>query len=105
MTQKQWCVYLLKCSDGSLYCGCTNDLNKRIEKHNAGTGAKYTKTRLPVELVYSEPAENKSAALKREYAIKQLSRQQKMELFKEPLYEDDPIADPFVEFTPLNKKP
>jgi predicted GIY-YIG superfamily endonuclease len=82
MTQKQWCVYLLKCSDGSLYCGCTNDLNKRIAKHNAGSGAKYTQARRPVVLVYLEEAENKSAALKREYAIKRLSRQQKLELIE-----------------------
>jgi putative endonuclease len=82
MIHKQWMVYLLQCSDGTLYCGCTNDLNKRIEKHNAGTGAKYTKARRPVVLVYWEWVENKSAALKREYAIKQLSRQQKMELIE-----------------------
>jgi putative endonuclease len=78
--QKQWVVYLLHCADGSLYCGTTNDLEKRLEKHNAGKGAKYLRGRLPVVLAYSETAENKSAALKREYAIKQLSRAQKLEL-------------------------
>lgn len=82
MTPKQWVVYLLRCVDGSLYCGITNDLDKRIDKHNSGSGAKYTKTRRPVVLVYSEAAENKSAALKREWLIKQLSRKQKLELIE-----------------------
>ena len=75
-------VYLLKCRDDTLYCGYTNDLEKRLQTHNAGEGAKYTKTRLPVELVYSEEYATKSEALKREYAIKQLSREEKQQLIK-----------------------
>jgi putative endonuclease len=75
-----WFVYLLKCSDNSLYCGITNNLNKRINTHNKGLGAKYTKYRLPVSLMYYEVLESKSDALKREYQIKQLTRQEKLNL-------------------------
>lgn len=73
-------VYLLKCNDNSLYCGYTNDLAKRIKTHNDGLGAKYTKPRLPVVLVYHEVFETKSDALKREAEIKKLTRPQKLRL-------------------------
>jgi len=75
-------VYLLKCSDGTLYCGTTNNLDKRIREHNAGTGrgAKYTTGRRPVHLVYSERKKTLSSALKREYTIKQLKRTDKQKL-------------------------
>lgn len=73
-------VYILRCSDMTLYTGWTNDLEKRVATHNKGKGAKYTKCRLPVELVYFEECTDKSAALKREYAIKQLSRAEKIDL-------------------------
>lgn len=73
-------VYILQCKDGTLYTGWTNDLQKRIAAHSEGRGAKYTKARLPVCLVYSETFETKQEAMQREYAIKQLSRQQKMAL-------------------------
>lgn len=73
-------TYIVRCKDGSLYCGWTNNLEKRIESHNAGTGAKYTRSRHPVELVYYEEFETKEEAMSREYAIKQLTRQKKMEL-------------------------
>lgn len=73
-------VYILRCADNTLYTGWTNNLEKRINNHNNGTGAKYTKARTPVELVYFEEYETKSEALKREYAIKQLSRKNKLEL-------------------------
>lgn len=63
-------VYILRCADGSLYTGWTNDLEKRVKTHNAGKGAKYTKTRLPVELVYYEEYEEKGEALSREFSIK-----------------------------------
>lgn len=76
-----WYVYLVECSDKSLYCGITNNLDKRIETHNKGLGAKYTKYRLPVTLMHYEVLETKSDALKREYAIKQLSRKDKLNLF------------------------
>jgi putative endonuclease len=69
-----WYVYILKCNDGTLYTGITNDLGKRVSSHNKGTGAKYTKTRLPVEVVYHEEASNRSEASKREHQIKKLSR-------------------------------
>jgi len=75
-------IYILRCRDGSLYTGWTNDLAKRIEAHNKGQGAKYTKGRGPVELIYHEEYSNKSEALKREYAIKRLSRAQKLELIQ-----------------------
>ena len=75
-------TYIVRCTDDTLYCGWTNDLDKRIASHNAGTGAKYTRSRHPVELVYYETFETKEEAMKREYAIKQLTRQQKLELIK-----------------------
>lgn len=75
-------TYILKCSDNTLYTGWTNDLEKRLKAHNAGKGAKYTKTRLPVEIVYYETFEDKIDAMKREYAIKQLSRKEKMKLIQ-----------------------
>jgi putative endonuclease len=75
-----WYIYLLKCSDDTLYCGITNNLEKRISTHNAKKGAKYTKTRTPVTLVYYEFRFTKGDALRREYAIKQISRKQKLEL-------------------------
>ena len=66
-----WKVYLVKCADNSLYCGSTNDVNSRIEKHNAGKGAKYTQSRLPVELVAVSRELSKSEALSLEHYIKQ----------------------------------
>lgn len=74
-------VYIVECADKTLYCGYTNSLDSRIEEHNTGkNGAKYTKTRRPVRLVYSEKFETKSEAMKREYQIKQLSRLKKQNL-------------------------
>ena len=67
-------TYILKCKDGSLYTGWTNDLEQRVAAHNTGKGAKYTKARRPVELVYFEEFETKEQAMKREYAIKQMAR-------------------------------
>lgn len=75
-----WYVYILECSDGSLYTGITTDVNKRILTHNKGKGAKYTKTRLPVVLMVSFEAEDRSTASKEEYRIKRLTRAQKIEL-------------------------
>ena len=75
-------VYIVKCSDGTLYTGSTHDLVKRIDTHNTGkTGAKYTKARRPVELVYTESFETKGQALTREWCIKKLTRAQKESLF------------------------
>ncbi len=73
-------VYLLRCSDDTLYTGCTNDLKRRIQAHNAGKGAKYTRSRRPVELVYQEIQPDRSAALRREAKVKQLSRKEKLAL-------------------------
>lgn len=73
-------TYIVKCADGSLYTGWTNNLEKRIAAHNAGKGAKYTKSRRPVELVYHEMFETKEQAMSREYTIKQMSRLQKENL-------------------------
>ncbi len=73
-------TYILRCSDGTLYCGWTNDLEKRLAAHNAGTAAKYTRTRRPVELVYYEGFETKQEAMSREYHIKKLTREEKVEL-------------------------
>lgn len=73
-------TYIVKCSDETLYTGWTNNLKKRLEAHNSGKGAKYTKNRRPVKLVYFEEYDTKQEAMKREYAIKQLSRQKKLAL-------------------------
>ncbi|MDU5108970.1 MAG: GIY-YIG nuclease family protein [Clostridium sp.] len=73
-------VYILKCSDNTLYTGWTTSLEKRLKAHNSGKGAKYTKPRLPVEIVYFEEFQDKKEAMKREYAIKQLSREEKLNL-------------------------
>jgi putative endonuclease len=73
-----WLAYILRCSDGSLYtAGITNDLPKRLKAHAAGKASNYTRSRLPVRLAYSEPQKSKSAALKREAAIKRLRRAEK----------------------------
>lgn len=75
-----WYVYILECADGSLYTGITNKLQERINTHNSGKGAKYTKTRLPVALKAFWEASNRSEASKEEYRIKKLTRQQKLKL-------------------------
>ncbi|MCI8561144.1 MAG: GIY-YIG nuclease family protein [Dorea sp.] len=83
-------TYIAECRDGSLYTGWTTDLEKRISAHNAGKGAKYTKNRRPVRLVYFEEFETKEEAMKREYAIKHMSRSKKIMLigqkFKEQIH-------------------
>lgn len=73
-------VYIVKCSDNTLYTGYTNQISDRIKKHNKGIGAKYTRGRTPVSLCYYEEFEDKNDALKREYRIKQLTRKKKLEL-------------------------
>ncbi len=75
-------TYILRCADGTLYTGWTNDLTKRVQAHNDGTGAKYTRSRRPVTLVYSKSFATKEEALGEEYRIKHLSRRQKEELIK-----------------------
>ena len=75
-----WYVYVLRCGDGTLYTGTTDDVARRLAAHRAGKGAKYTRGRGPLELLYTEQCPDRSAALRREYAIKQLSREEKLHL-------------------------
>ena len=79
-------VYIVECSDHTFYTGWTNHLEKRVQAHNEGKGAKYTKARRPVQLVYFEEYETKQEAMKREYAIKQLSHRQKEALMRQLLF-------------------
>ena len=81
MSAKQWLVYILECSDGTYYTGITNDLIRRVEKHNSGKGAKYTRERGPVDVMYTKNMSGKSEALKEEYKIKKLSKIKKKELW------------------------
>ena len=78
-----WFVYILRCKDETLYTGSTTDLARRLRTHNSGKGAKYTRSRLPVELAYWEEAEDKSSAFRRECAIKKLTRGEKLKLIRE----------------------
>ncbi len=79
---KQWFVYILECADHTLYTGITTDLERRIEKHNSGRAARYTASRRPVALRYIEESTDRSEASQREYAIKQLSRTEKLQLIQ-----------------------
>ena len=76
-------IYILRCRDGSLYTGWTNNLEKRLNCHNAGKGAKYTKARLPVELAYFETFQTKKEAMQREWEIKKMTRKEKIALIEE----------------------
>ena len=78
-----YCVYILKCADCTLYTGITNDLESRLASHNSGKGAKYTSSRIPVEIVYTEKCGDKSSALKRELEIKRMSRESKLKMIAE----------------------
>jgi len=80
-----WFCYLLRCADDTLYCGITNDLEKRLAAHNAGTASKYTRVRVPVELVFAESCADRSAASKREMEIKSLKRTDKLALIQSSL--------------------
>ncbi|MBR4720569.1 MAG: GIY-YIG nuclease family protein [Clostridia bacterium] len=80
---KAYYIYILECADNTLYTGYTNDLENRLKAHNEGKGAKYTKSRLPVKLVYSETFDDKKEAMSREWFIKhRLTREEKLELIK-----------------------
>ena len=81
--EKSWYLYILRCRDGSLYTGITTDVQTRLEAHRAGKGAKYTRGRGPLELVYSENCGDHSAALKREFQVKALPRAEKMKLIEQ----------------------
>ena len=78
--EKIWKLYLLRCGDGTLYCGITDNLDRRLAAHRSGKGAKYTRGRLPLELVYQEDGPSHSEALKREIAVKKLPRKEKLKL-------------------------
>ena len=86
-------TYIVECKDGSLYTGWTNHLEKRIQAHNEGNGAKYTKSRRPVKLVYFEEYETKEEAMKREYAIKQLSKKRKDQLIARQKEQRAPVPE------------
>ena len=89
-----WYLYILKCSDGSLYTGITQDIHRRIKIHNDGKGAKYTRCRLPVSLLYSEIKLTKSEALKRELQIKAWPREKKLALiYQEKLHPAKPVSE------------
>ena len=77
-----WHIYIIKCKDGLLYTGITNNLEQRIKAHNSGNGCKFTRCRIPVKLVYQEESQDRSSALKREAQIKGLTRKNKLELIK-----------------------
>ncbi len=79
-----WRVYLLRCADGTLYTGATNDLSRRLARHAAGAGARYTRSRLPVALALEIPCRGRSAALRREAAVKAMSRAEKLALVARP---------------------
>ena len=82
MEQKGWMLYILQCGDGTLYTGITDDLPRRFAAHAEGKGAKYTRGRGPLTIVYQESCEDRSQASKREYEVKQLTRQEKLALIK-----------------------
>lgn len=79
---KPWFVYMVRCSDGTLYTGVTVDVEDRVKTHNAGKGAKYTRARLPVKLIWSEKVEAESEAKRREFEIKQMRRAEKILMVK-----------------------
>ncbi len=81
-TSESWFVYILECSDGTLYTGITNDVTRRLQQHNDGKGARYTRIRRPVKLLYCETCTSRSQALIREYAVKSLPREKKLDLTK-----------------------
>ena len=89
-----WQVYILRCGDGSLYTGIAVDVDRRAQAHNAGKGAKYTRSRLPVTVVYREACADHSAALRREYAIKQLTHRQKEALVQAAAMQEEPCVCP-----------
>jgi len=73
----RWLLYILHCKDGTYYTGITNDLSRRVQQHNEGTASRYTRSRRPVKVIFQEPCRSKSHALKKEYAVKSLTRKMK----------------------------
>jgi len=82
INEKSWSLYILRCQDGSLYTGITNDIQRRLKAHNSGRASRYTSSRRPVELLYQEPCTSRSQALIRECAVKSYSRKEKEDLIK-----------------------
>lgn len=82
MPGRRWVLYIIKCGDGTLYTGITNDVARRVMQHNNGSASRYTRSRLLVKLVYQEPCRSRSQALKKEFAVKALSRKEKEEYIK-----------------------
>lgn len=99
-------TYILRCADGSLYTGWTNDLEKRLQTHNAGKGGKYTRTHRPVELVYSECFPTRQEAMRREVLIKQMSRREKLQLIdgSSTVPAEDPGREAEGQTSPENEK-
>ena len=85
MSQKSWSVYIIKCNDGKLYTGISNDVDRRVSEHNKGRGCKFTKCRWPVKLVYRKRCGTQSSARKRELEIQGLTRKKKLELISGPI--------------------
>lgn len=81
-TEKTWFLYIARCADGSLYTGITNDVPRRCKQHNAGTASRYTRSRLPIKMVYQESQSSRSVALKRELAVKAMAREEKESLIR-----------------------
>lgn len=82
--ESNWYLYILRCADGTLYTGITTDVDRRLEAHRSGKGAKYTRGRSPLELAYREECGSHSDALKRELLVKKMSREQKEQLIRQP---------------------
>lgn len=97
-------VYILRCGDGSLYTGSTTDVSRRLTAHQKGNGAKYTRSRLPVELAYQEAVENWSAALRREAAIKRMTRSEKLSLIAAWRREDGALGEQTGAYSVLRSK-
>ena len=92
MSSKKWTIYILRCSDTTLYTGITTDIQRRLQEHLSGKGAKYTQYRTPLKLVYTETAFSRSQASKREITIKALSRQKKQLLIQQHSLSLDQLA-------------
>lgn len=92
MSDSLWYVYVLQCSDNSLYCGITTDVERRVSEHQSGIGAKYTRAKLPVKLLVFWTEENRSGATKAEIAFKKLKRKKKLQFIKEKSLEQQSIS-------------
>ena len=99
-----WQVYILRCADGTLYTGMTNDVEKRLQAHNSGRGVKYTRSRLPVELAYKEACPGRREALSREAALKRLTRAEKLEPKRLRLVRHAPQAPPWLALVEARKR-